>query len=408
MNLATYIPALSVGAIPTAIKKRDVIKDKKMTFYEMSDTNLFTYPYLLISAGHNFDKDTKEEFQYSITEKNKNSKIILGDSGGFQIATGAIKYTPEITEKIFNWLEDNSNFAINLDLPPFLSSKIADSQSGSFEFCLKNTITNMQYFEKYQTGKTKYLNVLHGKTIPQLDMWYAGVKDFNFTGGWSFGSSATKTIFTTLFSFFYIYGKKEIEKVSKLPGTKLIHFLGVSSMEIMPILIYIQKKLNDMEFNLRITFDSSSPFMYANFGGYHLKFGDINITNKINDQKNVNFDISLPCNCPVCKNLTWKSLYDLKSKEKDSFSTIFYCMTGLHNMLWLVQTKQEMENVINFGCYDIMQSYFPPNTITAFKVIDKIFLSENPVMELYNNQSVFNRLAVKNKDKLESLSTFFD
>jgi hypothetical protein len=44
--------------------------------------------------------------------------LVFGDSGGFQIATGALKWDSTIREKIFHWLEANSDVAANLDIPP--------------------------------------------------------------------------------------------------------------------------------------------------------------------------------------------------------------------------------------------------------------------------------------------------
>ena len=33
--------------------------------------------------------------------------LVLGDSGGFQLATGAIKWDPSFKKTIFDWLEAN-------------------------------------------------------------------------------------------------------------------------------------------------------------------------------------------------------------------------------------------------------------------------------------------------------------
>ena len=35
----------------------------------------------------------------------------MGDSGGYQIASGAIKWKPELKTQVFEWLENNSDIA---------------------------------------------------------------------------------------------------------------------------------------------------------------------------------------------------------------------------------------------------------------------------------------------------------
>ena len=401
MNTTNYIPAISVGALVTYFKQNEKINGKSMRFYQQNPDNVFNYPYLLISAGHNYTKDTKTDFGYNFTDGKE--KIILGDSGGFQIATGAIKYTQEIVEQIFKWLENNSNFAINLDLPPSLAFQANNKEK--FNDYLNKTVHNMQFFEKNQSGKTKYLNVLHGRDIDQLNEWYNKVKDFQFTGGWSFGSSAARSVFTALFSFFYIYTKGEFQRLSKLPGKKLIHFLGVSAMEIIPILIYLQKKLNDMQLDAKITFDSSSPFMQANYGKYMMRKRSVLISNKLVHNEQWNKEVKLPCICPVCQGLRWKDILNLKKVDKASFDCRFYTIISLHNLYSLISQEYEMKNVINLNCPEITESYFSNIILTAFKIIDKIFESDNPLAVLYEHQNYFRKF--DNEPENENLEDLF-
>ena len=79
--------------------------------------------------------------------------LVFGDSGGFQIATGALKWDKTIRERIFHWLEANSDVAANLDIPPRAKyeNRFAESMEISFD--------NFKWFEKHQSGKTKFLNV---------------------------------------------------------------------------------------------------------------------------------------------------------------------------------------------------------------------------------------------------------
>lgn len=386
MNNITYIPAISLGPLEYNIK------GKQIRFYQTDPTNVFYYPYLLISAGHNFKKNSKEEYGYDFADP---KKIVLGDSGGYQIATGAIKYTPEIVEQIFNWLENNSNYAVNLDLPPFIDSQV--SMKDRFADHLQKTVNNMTFFEKNQKGQTQFLNVLQGREFEHFEEWYSKVHNFNFPGGWGIGSATSRSAFTTIFAFFYLYSKGEIEKYSKLPGQKLFHFLGVSSMEIIPILAYIQKKLNNKGFDIKLTYDSSTPFMNAAYGRYTIKKRFIHLSLALKIQSTWNLQTKLPCTCPVCQNLVWEDIFNLKSEKKDSFNSLFYAILRLHNMYQLISNEYEIKQVINLGCEEIMESYFPKDTILAFKVIDKVFESDSPLNILYTHKEFFRKFNVENE-----------
>ena len=193
MSNTIFIPAVSNGALGIVMKKRmrHQKANKLYNFYAPSKDNLFNYPYLLRSAHYGLsDKKTVEEL-YQLDFK---KTLLLGDSGGFQIATGVLELTKELRIEIFNWLETNTNYAINLDLPPHVSCNT--KSAGIFDERMEKSIDNFKYFAKHQTGKTKFLNVLHGREIKLIQKWYDNVKCFNedFTGGWAIGSVSLSTI----------------------------------------------------------------------------------------------------------------------------------------------------------------------------------------------------------------------
>lgn len=400
MNQISYIPAISLGPLGGESKKYN-IKGKSLKFYQTHPDNVFNYPYLLISAGHNYKKDSKTEYGYDFVDE---KKIVLGDSGGYQIATGAIKYTPDIVEQIFNWLENNSNYAVNLDLPPFIDSQM--NLEEKFNDHLQKTVNNMTFFEKNQKGKTQFLNVLQGRNFDHFEEWYGKVHNFDFPGGWGIGSATSRSAFTTIFAFFYLYSKGEVERYSKKDGRKLFHFLGVSSMEIIPILAYIQRKLNQRQLDVKLTYDSSSPFMSASYGRYTIKKNFVHLSSSTVIQPDWNLDTNLPCICPVCKLLKWRDIFDLKNKEKDSFNSLFYAILGLHNMYQLIGNEYEIKNIINLGSTEVMDSYFPSDTMLAFQVIDKVFDSNEPLSVLYNHKEYFRKFNVKTEEP--TLGSLFD
>ena len=107
-----YYPSLSAGSMVSAFKKNMKFKDgTTCRFFSKEYPEKWRHPYFLITAGHHFKKmDFRDQIGLD------DEVLVFGDSGGFQIATGALKWDGTIRERIFEWLEHNSDVAANLDL----------------------------------------------------------------------------------------------------------------------------------------------------------------------------------------------------------------------------------------------------------------------------------------------------
>lgn len=89
------------------------------------DDWLFYWPYNLYSAGHaRLDPAESQVKEPMIQNRDRAKTVILGDSGGFQIATGVFKVDweseaamQEMRESILRWLEYSSTYAMILDFP---------------------------------------------------------------------------------------------------------------------------------------------------------------------------------------------------------------------------------------------------------------------------------------------------
>lgn len=247
-----YIPAVSVGALFSGMTNDLRFRDgTTVKYYHDTFFKDIRYPFMLITGGHYFKKDniTKDVGLFD-----KGDEFVFGDSGGFQIATGALKYTPEVKEKIFNWLENNSTVAANLDIPPFGVYK--------FNEALDISLTNFDYFQQHQSGKTKYLNVIQGNDLYNMNVWFQEVKNYKFHG-WAVnvkGNSFEK-ILTALAILV------ENEKLSKTE-LQYVHFFGTSKIDDIILITYIQKLFDSRGYNVQFTIDSSSPCS-ARFGTYY-------------------------------------------------------------------------------------------------------------------------------------------
>ena len=133
-----YIPSFSVGVYGGDAKKNLMIGDKlSVRFYSKDYSAKYRHPYFLVTAGH-FYKNMNYFEQMGFDS----DSLILGDSGGFQIATGALEYSDDLRYQIFNWLEHNSNVAMNLDIPPRIKYE------GQFDYCLQESKKNFKYLTR--------------------------------------------------------------------------------------------------------------------------------------------------------------------------------------------------------------------------------------------------------------------
>lgn len=395
MKTALYLPAYSVTGL-TALEKgtKRFNSDYTFRFYNKNENPCFYYPGLLVSAGHAFKKVT---LAYDIGFDLQGGGILLGDSGGYQIATGQIDAKGDYLPSIFNWLENNTTHALNIDIPMYINK---EGVNISLEDKIKISNTNFSYFEKNQSGKTKYLNVIHGRNQKDLDLWFNEVSSkYSFNGGWAIGS-ANIDIFYILQSLFYLIKKNQL--IKNETEKKLIHILGISRSKDMIYLEYLQKKLNDNGYNYQLTYDSSTPDISAGMGNYVLfiDFNKILYITFSSSYKNVNKSNILPCQCPVCSNITLDNVY---REDKSGFATAAYNHMSFHNLYKMLEYKKSLESLINFNDYAFYKNTFDDKTMFIFKIIDFLFEDiNNYEMLLYKKKVIMTDRKLKYDIKLNS------
>lgn len=254
-----YYPSFSAGAYGNAIKN-DLIMENGMTcrFYDNRFNSEFRHPFFLWPAAHfKNQSNLKEKFGFD------DSISLFGDSGGYQVASGVLKWNPELKLQILNWLEENSNIAMNLDIPPRLTYE------GKMDECMEISHANIKYFYENRQGKTKFLNVIQGNDEHSYLGWYQKMKDFQFEG-WSIGG-AGGSLYRFMSGIMAFLSENEHLK----PHNEYFHVLGTSKISDFFILSQLQKSLNDVGSPVQLTTDSSSPNRATSFGtiyiGYDLK-----------------------------------------------------------------------------------------------------------------------------------------
>lgn len=190
-----------------------------------------------------------------ITERDRQGTIVIGDSGGYQIASGRLQINGDKDRfQILRWLEKNADIAMTLDVPsgPCLKPGYAFKNTKD---CLATTLDHLEFFQRNRVeGKIRFLNVLQGNTPTEADKWYNAVKFYDFEG-WAFAGVLRHNFYHLCRRIIIMAGEGQLQNKS------WIHVLGTNELETAVMLTALQRSINrHINPNLRISFDTSTPF----------------------------------------------------------------------------------------------------------------------------------------------------
>lgn len=214
-DYAVYLPAVNDGyaaevakeladdrPFPVGLTLRD------LAFWEPNA--LWYYPYLLHSVGLYSVGSLPNN---AVTQRDRLSSTLIGDSGGFQIGKGSMKglqvlragpmpaddavpaWQQEAKARnwIVGWLDTYADYAMTMDMPLWASSQ--DGANSPFHHCstkqlIDMTVQNLHYIDKRAVGRAKWLNVVQGgENTADIAVWWEAVKWFK-RGGWALAGSA--------------------------------------------------------------------------------------------------------------------------------------------------------------------------------------------------------------------------
>lgn len=372
-------------------KKNPRLKDgTPWRFWSDEYPERYRHKSFLVTAGHNFGK-----FEYSKQFEFGDDTLVMGDSGGYQIATGAIKWDIAIREKIFKWLENNSNVAMNLDIPT------RGVFEGKYQEALAISKDNFAYFEANQTGKTDFLNVLQGGTYAKYNNWYDEVSKFQFQG-WAVGAAMGNTV-SFMAALVTLMERGELMK----PNIKWLHFLGMSSVQEFLILSQIQKSLNEIGSNVQVMTDSSTPSRCAPFGYYYYQF----------DLKSLKFqyahiprlqDIKDPKDkkMPILNEIDVRIWDTWTLEEFAQWKAEHYGWLINHNFALFKDCIQHVNAVVNNDKY-IRAEFLSKDVLKLLDAIDLIIKSDNPKSIYDRFIPVFENLNRKEVNTLDHATNEF-
>ena len=390
------------------------------------DKAMFSYKWGLYSAGHaKLDIEKSKVQEAFVQDRPRDKTIILGDSGGFQVAKGIIKFdwdnffTPggkndKIRMDILRWLEHTADWSMCLDIPSF--SVNLGIGVNTVKDCMAYTAYNNEWFIKNRVpGATKFLNVIQGNDIPSADEWFdvmAPFSDKKIYGdrafeGWAMGGEHMR------------WWKLILHRMIKMrdgghfDGKDWIHFLGTSALEPAVMLTAIKRQLQKVNPNMEVSFDSASAFVSVARGLVYTeneydmmrkkpRFGFTMDKAKDNKKYAGNMDRMYADKVPgeyetfVTKSPVMDCYREgdiccrgVDYESKTSWDSLSYVLLMAHNVYQHIEAVQEA----NRRTDDKDIKSIPENVLEFIDLTERVFASENPMDLIDKNTSLLNKLS---------------
>ena len=439
-NFAVFLPAIS-NFFQTFVTKQRLTEGKHIPAERIPkgldrgveglnfinpDEGYFTYPTALYSAGHAcLDMDKVADRDSMCVDRDRKFSTIVGDSGGYQLGKGVIKFdwkdfegnkANAVRSNILNWLELTSDWAMTLDVPSWAADDLNSPKTGlnSFQDCLDGTIYNNNFFQKNRLGQTKFLNVLQGDDWETAQIWYDQVKDFEFEG-WGMGGINMCDMEVLLKRLIIMRDEK------KLDGKDWMHILGTSQLDWACYLTQVQRQVRKhINPNFTVSFDSASAFLSTANGLVYTqnvftpqRFSFI-MDKAPDDKKLKGSDIQFPFASQIGNRLKmgdvcWYGEGDLNKNNKEgktSWDSFSYCLMMAHNVynqIRAVQTANDLNDIESLKYQpkvghwrktkgsdntDEFSEYVPRNILYFNTLAEEVFTSEKP-MDVINNASSY-------------------
>ncbi len=391
-DYAVYLPAISSFYSTYVAKQRleefipqdRIPKDFDRGIEGMNFLNpeqgYFYYKYALYSAGHaQLDINKAMTQESMIQQRDRGNTLILGDSGGYQIGKGVLKFdwlnfegaeANKTRQKILEWLEVTSDWSMMLDVPTWACDHIHSPKTGlkSFEDCLEKTRHNNKYFLENRLGVTKFLNVLQGGDWATAEKWYEGVKEFSDTNkwgdkaaeGWAMGGANMCKMPITLRRLITMKFEGLLE------GKDWMHFLGTAQLDWACYLTLIQRQIRKhINENFTISFDCASPFIATAHGLVYTNAQHTNkrfsvIMDKAPDTKSLagRHDIPFPFESDFGRRLSIADichyapgmLNKIGKEGKTSWDSFAYALMMGHNVECHIKAVQRANQLMDIEC----------------------------------------------------------
>ena len=287
-DVARYLPAVNdayarISTLTALDSSRSVpagFSPSDLCFWN-ANNRYFHYPYALHSVGL-YNVGTR--IDNALTRSSKRERVLLGDSGGFQLGGNSQPYgykplkagltareavatwhdAEELKDWIIGSLTGSFNMAMTIDVPLWATDETR--KDSAFNQCsvaelIKLNRSTLDYIENVSVSQSdfRWLNVIQGLNKFTIDAWIDAVHEFRH-GGWALGGEAG--VQGGIESV--IYTLKRLEALGGFnDGNTWIHVLGVGTAEWAVYLTEIQRCLRERYESINISFDNATPFSQA-------------------------------------------------------------------------------------------------------------------------------------------------
>ena len=268
----------------------------------------FRYDKILL--GYNYQGQLAPRKAYDI----RPDVSIMGDSGGYQMATQGKIFEPV---GVLKWLEEYCDIGFTLDLPTWKFRK------STFEKTLESTIKHVEVFARNRNhdSKCKILNIIHGGTPQEVDTWLKAVAPYSD----QFDGLATSNSFADYPAIIYRIGKL-LEQ-----GAPRVHLFAMGGFETMGTVFYLARKFPKVKFST----DSSTWSQIARYREMLLFDSRVSFGTKKDGIPDVT---EMPCECPICSKTDVSSVY-----SKTEYGSVIIAAHNLYQFL----TRFKMLNALS-------------------------------------------------------------
>lgn len=365
----------------------------------LSGDGLATIPSFLQSAPNGLGS---RPCMVSCRSKRCNGLI---DSGGYQISTSELKLTENLRYRMLRYSEQFEAACI-LDAP---TSTIGRTGSGfySMDDCLAFTVESGLYtIENRIPGRTRFLNVLQGRSPYELCEWLTVVKPLNDTK--QFGERALEDWAlagaTRLNFSLQLPALIELRDDGLIREGACIHVLGTGHPEVGCALTAVQDGLREtIDPAISVSFDSATPFLLA--GKYKKAVGTPSLTRQKlyvpvmpmpNGNRYVGSDLPWPCKSPFADRLTLGDLSVHLNDPKTAWDSYSHVLLAAHNVWILSSAIAEANRRLRLQGGDA-RSWLPRELVEMTEVIRAVLRSETPMRLVRQHAELLDRLSRKSR-----------
>lgn len=303
--------------------------------------------------------------------------LVVGDSGGYQIATGKIVITPKKREEIYHWLTTHCDLSMTLDVPtgPMYKNKMGYRRS--FSECLFETMGHLQAFDELGASNGQFLNVLQGEGIADCDDWYDSVKRYKFYG-WAIAGRKANPLELQLWRLVQLIEDGMFDR-----DETWIHFLGISDLKTAVLLTTIRDALRHRfpKCAIEVSYDTSTPFLLAaklsGIANFTLSPKSTAVqAKKIDKEAWAGSSEPFPYNgSAIGKLITKGDIVYRNWRGKPKISTEGYLMLQNHNIEAQISAIDAIHQVLNCGfSNDQLRQLLPAHLLEARTAIEAVLL----------------------------------